>query len=124
MRANGITNWPDPSSNGRPQPLKQIDASSPAFQRAYAACREDAPSGQSGPPAPTAAQLRLALAFAQCMRKHGFPQFPDPLTSYGPGLMLGEGEYFPLDGTTNFQTPSPAFRHAAKTCGVQLPSGP
>jgi len=57
------------------------------------------------------------------MRKHGFPQFPDPLTTYGPGLTLGKGEYFPLDSTTDFQTPSPAFRQAATTCGVQLSSG-
>jgi hypothetical protein len=124
MRANGVTNWPDPNSSGRTQSLNQIDPNSPAFARAYTACRKDAPSGQIGPPAPTAAQLRFAIGFAQCMRKHGLPQFPDPLTTYGPGLTLGPGEYFPFNSTTDFQTPSPALRQAAKTCGVQLPSGP
>jgi hypothetical protein len=125
MRSNGVTNWPDPSRSGRAPSLNQIDANSPAFERAYAACRKDAPSGQpGGPAAPTAVQLRFALTFARCMRTHGFPQFPDPLTTYGPGLTLGKGEYFPLNNTTDFQTPSPAFRQAAKTCGVQLPSGP
>jgi hypothetical protein len=123
MRANGITNWPDPSSAGHPQPLNLIDANSPAVERAYTACRKDVPSGQFGPPAPSAAQLRFALAFARCMREHGFPQFPDPLTTYGPGLTLAKGEYFPLNSTTNFQTPSTAFRQAAKTCGVHLPTG-
>jgi hypothetical protein len=124
MRANGVTNWPDPSSNGRTQQPNQVDANSPALEKAYTACRKDAPSGQPGPPAPTAAQLRVALTFAGCMRQHGFPQFPDPLTTYGPGLTLGPGEYFPLNSTTDFQTPSPALRQAAKTCGVQLPTGP
>ena len=122
MRANGVTNWPDPSSTGRAQSLNQIDPNSPTFQRAYTACRTDAPSGQPGPPTPTAAQLRYALAFARCIRKHGFPQFVDPLTTYGPGFTLGTGMYFPVNGT--YHVMSPAFMHAAKTCGVQLPSGP
>jgi hypothetical protein len=122
MRADGVTNWPDPSSSGRPQSLNQIDPNSPTFQRAYTACRKDAPRGQPGPPAPTAAQLRFALTFARCIRKHGFPQFPDPLTTYGPGFTLGQGMYFPVNGT--YQVLSPVFMQAAKTCGVQLPSGP
>jgi hypothetical protein len=117
MRANGVTNWPDLSSSGRPQSLNQIDPNSPALQRAYAACRKDAPSGQPGPPTPTAAQLRFALTFARCMRKHAFPQFPDPLTTYGPGFTLGRGEYFPDISPTELN--SPAFTRAAKTCGVQ-----
>lgn len=125
MRSNGVTHFPDPSSNGRPQSLNQIDPNSATFQTAYKACRKYAANGQGGPPSPSPAQLRLALAFAQCMRKHRFPQFPDPLTTTpeGPNLSLGTGEYFPLNSTTDFQSPSPAFRQAAKTCGVQLPSG-
>jgi hypothetical protein len=125
MRSNGVANYPDPSSNGRPQSLNNINASSPTFLRAYKACQKYAPVGEGGgPPPPSAAQLRFALAFAQCMRKHGFPQWPDPLASYGPGLTLGRGMYFPLNSTTDFQSPSPALRQAAKTCGVQLPTGP
>ena len=123
MRSNGVTNFPDPSSNGRPQSLNQIDPNSATFQTAYTACRKYAANGQGGPPSPSTAQLRLALAFAQCMRKHRFPQFPDPLTTTpeGPNLALGTGEYFPFNSTTDFQSPSPAFRQAAKACGVQLP---
>jgi hypothetical protein len=120
MRSNGVTNWPDPSSNGRSQALNQIDPNSPTFQTAYEACRKDLTSGGPGPPAPSAAQLRFALAFARCVRKHGFPQFPDPLTTYGPGFTLGRGEYFPNIGTNELQ--SPAFTQAAKACGMQLPS--
>lgn len=121
MRSNGVTNYRDPSSSGRNQPLNQIDASSSRFETAYTACRKDLTSGQVGPPPPTAAQLRFALVFASCMRIHGFPQFPDPLTTYGPGLTLGTGEYFPLNSTTDFHSPSRAFRRAATACGVQLP---
>lgn len=124
MRSNGVTNYPDPSSNGRPQTNNQIDANSPTFLRAYKACQKYTPIGEGGgPPAPTAAQLRFALAFAQCMRTHGFPQFPDPLATAPdqPNFTLGRGMYFPLNSTTDWQTPPVAFRRAAKACGVQLP---
>jgi hypothetical protein len=124
MRSNGVTKFPDPGISGRPPSLNRIDPNSPTFQTAYTACRRHLTSGQAGPPAPTAVQLRVALAFARCMRTYGFPQFPDPLTTYGPGLTLGKGEYFPLNSTTDFQSPSQAFRRAARLCGVQLPSGP
>jgi hypothetical protein len=127
MRANGVTNYPDPSSDERPQSLKQVNANSPAFLRAYKACQKYAPiSGGGGPPPPSVAQLRFALGFAQCMRKHGFPQFPDPLATAPDqqNLTLGRGIYFPLNSTTDFQSPSPALRQAAKACGVQLLAGP
>ena len=120
MRSNGVTNYPDPSSNARPLSLNHIDPNSPTFRRAYEACREYAPNGGVGPPAPSVAQLRFALAFAQCVRKRGFPQFPDPLTMYvlKPTFTLGQGMYFPVNGT--YQVASPAFMHAARACGVQL----
>lgn len=121
MRSNDVKNYPDPSSSGRPQSLNQIDPNSPTFKTAYEACRKYLTSGGAGPPAPSAAQLRFALAFARCVRKHGFPQFPDPLTTYGPGFTLGRGEYFPPISTNELQ--SSAFTQAAKACGVQLPSG-
>ena len=97
MRANGVTGYPDPTSNGRPQSLNQIDSNSPTSQTAYKVCQKYAPNGESGPPVPSAAQLRRALVFAQCMRAHGFPQFPDPLTTAPdqPNLTLGQGDLFP-----------------------------
>jgi hypothetical protein len=124
MRSNGLPSFRDPSSNEHPLSISQIDPNSPAFQAAYKACQNYAPNGHAGPPAPTAAQLGAALGFARCMRAHRFPRFPDPLTTYGPGLTLARGEYFPPNSTTDFQTPSPALKQAANACGVQLPSGP
>jgi hypothetical protein len=121
MRSHGVPSFHNPNRNEGPRSVGQIDPNSAAFLAAYKACQKYAPGGHAGPPAPTATQLRAAVEFAECMRAHRFPQFPDPLTTYGPGLTLGKGEYFPLNSTTNFQTPSPAFRQAARTCGVQLP---
>ena len=117
MRANGTPNFPDPGSNGAlPNPF------SPAFRAAEKTCAKLQPVGLhlGGPAAPSASELRAARAFARCMRAHGFRQFPDPLTTYGPGFTLGQGEYFPSTGATEFQ--SQASAHAAYACGVQLPS--
>jgi hypothetical protein len=121
MRASGVPNFPDPGSNDAlPNPA------SPAFKAAKEACAKLQPPGLhlSGPPEPSAAELRVALAFARCMRKHGFSHFPDPLTTLSDvtTLTLGSGEYFPDPGPTEVQ--SPAFRQAAKACGVQLPASP
>jgi hypothetical protein len=48
------------------------------------------------------------LAFAECMRKHGLPDFPDP-TSSGQ-LQLPSG----------MTTSSPAFQKGAKVCGYLI----
>lgn len=121
MRANGLPNFPDPGSNGAlPNPAL------PAFRAAEKACAKLQPVGLhlGGPPEPSAAELRAAVAFARCMRAHGFSHFPDPLTTVSDvaTLTLGSGEYFPAPG--NGEVQSPAFRQAAKACGVQLPSLP
>jgi anti-sigma factor RsiW len=45
------------------------------------------------------------LAFAECMRKHGLPDFPDPTSSGQIQLPAG------------LTTSSPAYENAAKACG-------
>jgi hypothetical protein len=122
MRANGLPNVPDPGSNGAlPNPAL------PAFQAAEKACAKLQPVGLHlhGPPERSAAELRPALAFAHCMRAHRISNFPDPLTTVSDveTLTLGPGEYFPDPGPTEVFH-SPAFRQAAKACGLQLPTGP
>jgi hypothetical protein len=121
MRASGVPKFPDPGSNGAlPNPAL------PAFRAALKACAKLQPGGMhlDGPPEPSAAELRAAVTFARCIRGHGFSHFPDPLTTVSDvaTLTLGPGEYFPDPGPTVVQ--APAFRHAAKACGVQLPSLP
>jgi hypothetical protein len=120
MRSHGVSNFPDPTRAGGGIQLPQ--GSSPALEAAVRECGALQPGGEGGPPAPTAAELHAARAFAQCMRARGLSQFPDPLTTYGPGLTLGRGEYFPVSSSTDVQ--SPAVRQAAKACGLQVPTGP
>ena len=120
MRSSGVTNFPDPASNGRSLSLNQINPNTPAFRTAYKVCQKYASNGVGAPPEPSPAELRFALTFAQCVRKHGFPQFPDPLptVSLQATFTLGRGMYFLINGT--YHATSPAFMHAAKACGVQL----
>jgi hypothetical protein len=69
--------------------------------------------GGSSPAAPAAAgstAFQNALAYAQCMRSHGEPGFPDP-DSKGNFLNLGP---------VNIN--SPQYRSASKACGHLLPS--
>jgi hypothetical protein len=90
MRSHGLANFPDPvvhvsSSNGAGTSasvgirITPGIKGSPAFKSAANACKHILPapsgqrSGQSDHP-PTQA----LVAFAQCLRTHGFPHFPDP----------------------------------------------
>jgi hypothetical protein len=86
MRSHGVPNFPDPTS---PREFKasmspgSAVVRSPAFQSAETACQHLLPGG--GPPsqsaAHTRAQITALLAFARCLRSHGFPSFPDPTSS-------------------------------------------
>jgi hypothetical protein len=85
LRSHGVTQHvPDPTFT----PASAFNAAlsgaaqSPAFRSAYSACGRLLPSGQpSQRAAPSQAQIAALLAFARCLRSHGFPSFPDPTTS-------------------------------------------
>jgi hypothetical protein len=82
MRSNGVPNFPDPTTS--PREFKEaFNTHSPAFQSAETACQHLLPRG--GPPrqseAHSQAQIAALLAFARCIRSHGFPNFPDPTSS-------------------------------------------
>jgi hypothetical protein len=71
----------------------------------------------------TEAQRRAALRFAQCVRSHGYPDFPDPALSPPRGsvaVLVLRGMVFAFSSAFNPQ--DPAFRQAATHCGLRLPS--
>jgi hypothetical protein len=80
MRSHGVPNFPDPSSsNGIPK--DKIPVGSPQFLTASSACMHLMPTSGLGPQdaaQPTRTRVADALAFARCMRRHGFASFPDP----------------------------------------------
>jgi hypothetical protein len=82
MRSHGVPNFPDPMTS--PRAFKNaFSTQSPAFRSAYTTCGHLLPRGghPSQSPAHTQAQTAAMLAFARCIRGHGFPNFPDPTSS-------------------------------------------
>jgi hypothetical protein len=54
------------------------------------------------------------LAYAQCMRTHGLPNFPDPVTTPSGGYGFH---------TQGIDPHSPAFHSAGEACNAQAPEG-
>jgi hypothetical protein len=87
MRSHGVPDYPDPNSSGQlpkitPANEQQLGVSDSRFTAALGACQSLWPYQP-----PTQAQQRQQLTddlkFAQCMRSHGVPSFPDPTNSNG-----------------------------------------
>lgn len=85
MRQHGVANFQDPKvhiNGNQVQVAIHVDpaiTSSPDFKSAQTACAHILPNGGNGPtPAQQHAREQAILAFASCMRRHGFPKFPDP----------------------------------------------
>jgi hypothetical protein len=123
MRAHGVTNFPDPSSGGgiHLQAGSGVNPFSPAFKSAQGVCQKLLPGGGPGAGHPSAQVEAQLLKVSQCMRTHGITGFPDPTTTppSGPGgFSLFEGHngvFLAIPSSVNPQ--SPAFEHAADTCG-------
>lgn len=105
MRQHGVTNFPDPQGPNQNQfMITGAVRNNPNFQSASTACQalrpQQSTSGGGGQP-------QQLLAFAQCMRVNGVPQFPDP--SPNGAIQIGGG----VDPN------SPQFKHAAQVCSAK-----
>jgi hypothetical protein len=122
MRSHGVPNFPDPSGNGRggvqiqasrragsgqSMTVNGVPVSAPAFQSAMQTCRSRLPNAGKASPADLARMKQTALRFAQCMRSHGVPDFPDPQIQSGPG-----GGVAIRVGGAGVDPSSPAFKSA------------
>jgi hypothetical protein len=129
MRASGVPNFPDPNPGGGVLyviPAGSNAAATPAFKAAQAKCKGLVPDG--GPPGagadthPSERTLAKLLKIAQCMRRHGVPQFPDPETSV-PSNPSAVQEITDFDGAilvfpSTINRQSPAYRQALTACGA------
>lgn len=119
MRSHGVPNFPDPNSSGGISltPSSGLNPAAPAFQSAQSECKKDLPGGgpKGPPPAPSASQVRAALAWARCIRKHGVPNFPDPSTRQSQAGLFIHGVSFPVG--PDFDPQAPAFKQAQSACG-------
>jgi hypothetical protein len=109
MRAHGEPGFPDPANPGGfpSAAIERLDPSSPLFSSANSRCVRLLPNDGRLTPAELAQVIERGLKFAQCMRAHGQPNFPDPGVSGGQITI----NFNDLDPN------SPQYRAAAQTCG-------
>jgi len=120
LRAHGVADFPDPKGSG---PMTRrggnghltidgvtLKESPEQFQTAQQACRQYLASGPAGgQPSPQAQQA--AVAFSQCMRAHGLPNFPDPTFDHGVTFNSPPG----------FDPNAPQVKAAQSACQSLLP---
>jgi hypothetical protein len=85
MRSNGVPSFPDPNNSVKFPGAQQLGVSGSQYQAAMNACKHLLPKGGSAPSQAELQQERTALLpFAQCMRSHGVPDWPDPTIYTNP----------------------------------------
>ena len=127
MRSHGVPSFPDPGSDGQlPKTgAKQLGISDSQYQSAQRTCQRLLPTGGSFqqqvgqcmlasdcPPALVHQMMTIDRKFAQCMRSHGVPNWPDPTIG-------SEGRpIFDLTrvGITHSQTHSPPMSNTITEC--------
>jgi hypothetical protein len=109
MREHGVPKFPDPKPgpNGEPNlqiTPDQLGVGQAQLQAAEQACQRLAPASS---PARQQGQYEAALKYADCMRKNGVPDFPDPKRGANGGVILGGAGVNPN---------SPSFQEAQQAC--------
>jgi hypothetical protein len=133
MRANGVPAFPDPKPGGGFlfQAGGGVDPSSPVFMAAQAKCRNLLPTSGIGPGTqthPTSQALAQMVKVAECMRRHGIHNFPDPRTSIPSSIRAavgGNGVISDIDGVVlvfpgTIDEQSPQFTRSAAACKFPL----
>ncbi len=132
MRAHGVPNFPDPGSGGSlPKgSAQQFGVSSAELQAAELACQHVLPATGDlltaaslqqcylthvCPPALVQQALSAGRKFAQCMRSHGVPNWPDPTLEAGGGP--------PQFSIRVSRPPSPPVAAAISACERLQPAG-
>jgi hypothetical protein len=114
MREHGITNFPDPNSQGviTISSGMGIDPGSPKFMAARTVCMKLLPNGGQPTPAQIAQRQQQLLAFSACMRAHGIKDFPDPSNG---GLRVS------VHPGSDLEPGNPTFQKAQQACQNDLP---
>lgn len=112
MRSHGVPDYPDPqfTSGGVRISPGRANPNSPAFRTADGACHRLLPSAGAPGGAVSAQAKAQDVKFADCMRAHGVPNFPDP--SHDGGFDLPPG----------LHPNAPRFEQAEQACASVQPS--
>jgi hypothetical protein len=115
MRAQGITDFPDPDSRGNLSldagPGSDLDPNNPRYRAAHNACKSLLPPQQAPPAGTKEANLR----YARCMRAHGISDFPDPNPDGTLRIEAKPG--------TDLDPNNPQYKAAHEACKHFLPGG-
>ena len=125
MRSHGVPSYPDPSDGQLPKGDAQaFGVSSSVFSAAQSACQHLLPPAGSFeqasqcmqvgncPPALVHQMMAIDRKFAECMRSHGVPNWPDPTI----GLQGSPGFRLSVVGITHDQTHSAPMSNTIAEC--------
>ena len=119
MRAHGLPNFPDPSSQGhlvvKAHSGGDLNPASLRYRSASTACAHLLPNGGQDTSAQQHHDLARFLRYARCIRSHGIPNFPDPTLSAGRVDLVLRGSGVDLG--------SPQFQSAQQACRSLSPAG-
>ena len=123
MRSRDISGFPDPQpgdSGAKFPGAQQLGVSAARYQAAQSACQHLLPAGidDEFPVAEVPLLLSGMRQFSQCMRAHGVPDWPDPVTDSRGRPVFDPG----ADGITRAETQTPQFQAKMAACQPLLPS--
>jgi len=117
LRAHGVPDYPDPNAAGQEPPRSKQLISAPQGRAAVSACSYWGSRIHNDVAAQNQAVLAEYVRFAQCMRSHGLPDFPDPV--YAEGRV----EFVLSASQDGFDPHSPQVLAKAGECESVLPPG-
>jgi hypothetical protein len=117
LRTHGVPNYPDPNAAGQEPPNSKQLISPPQGQAAVRACSYLGNRVHNDVAAQNQVVLAEYVRFAQCMRSHGLPNFPDPVNSEG------RVEFVLSASQDGFDPHSPQVLAKAHDCEHVLPAG-
>jgi hypothetical protein len=117
LRAHGVPNFPDPNASGQAPPNWKQLISTPQGQAALGACSYWDHRIHNDVANQNQAAMGEYVRFAQCMRTHGLPNFPDPVHAEG------RVEFVLSASQDGFDAHSPQVLAKAHHCESNLPPG-
>jgi hypothetical protein len=120
MRSDGVTDFPDPGSNGQFGKISAQLEDSPRFGTGFNACKHLLPAGGMSKGQQDAPQL---LKFAQCMHAHGVPTYPEQPGSVNPYSVLDPNTAVNALQEAGVNPNSPVVSAALQACEHGNPVG-
>jgi hypothetical protein len=122
MRSQGVQNFPDPPAgavNAKFPTAQELGVGSSQYQTAENTCQHLLPAGTNDlfPAAEVPVLLDGMRQFSQCVRSHGVPNWPDPITDSEGRPVFDLGAH----GITRSEANSPPITTAEKACQHLMP---